>query len=292
MNCTRLNDPPSTCASVLTVSVLARPGTPSSSTWPPASSATSRRSSIASWPTITRLSSYSASSSPARGSSRSRSARSSSIRRPGVAVASGRVALAGAAVAAVLAPGSRRGPAARCCGCRRRRRLLDGRVRAACSGASVAANAAGTPMASAPPAAAIARNFVGSMAASLPPHSSDPHKRPLETVGLDHAAPTLPRHANPGRRGRTPHRRRGRARAAARGNGGRRRARRRRRALQGARRTLRRRRARPRPARGPRRRRLPHADRRAAAHEGADAHRGALDRRARRRARRWAPTTT
>ena len=63
MNCRRLNEPPSTSATVLTVSVLARPGTPSSSTWPPASSATSTRSSIASWPTITRLISNSAVSS-------------------------------------------------------------------------------------------------------------------------------------------------------------------------------------------------------------------------------------
>src|SRR3954447_10604356 len=63
VNCRRLNEPPSTSATVLTVSVLARPGTPSSSTWPPARSATSTRSSIASWPTITRLISKSADSS-------------------------------------------------------------------------------------------------------------------------------------------------------------------------------------------------------------------------------------
>ena len=63
VNWSRLNEPPSTSATVLTVSVLARPGTPSSSTWPPASSATSTRSSIASWPTITRLISKSAVSS-------------------------------------------------------------------------------------------------------------------------------------------------------------------------------------------------------------------------------------
>src|SRR3954453_7712481 len=68
VNCTRPNEPPTTCASVLTVSVLARPGTPSSRTWPPASRQTSRRSSIASWPTMTRLTSCSASSSAARGS--------------------------------------------------------------------------------------------------------------------------------------------------------------------------------------------------------------------------------
>ena len=35
MNCTRLNDPPSTAAVVLIVSVFARPGTPSISRWPP-----------------------------------------------------------------------------------------------------------------------------------------------------------------------------------------------------------------------------------------------------------------
>src|SRR5215208_406110 len=63
VNCRRLNEPPSTSATVLTVSVLARPGTPSSRTWPPARSATSTRSSIASWPTITRLISKSADSS-------------------------------------------------------------------------------------------------------------------------------------------------------------------------------------------------------------------------------------
>ena len=58
VNWTRLKEPPSTSASVRTVSVLARPGTPSSRTWPPASSATSTRSSIASWPTTTRLHSH------------------------------------------------------------------------------------------------------------------------------------------------------------------------------------------------------------------------------------------
>src|SRR5919202_4413470 len=66
----RRNVPPSTCARVLTVSVLARPGTPSSRTWPPARRATSRRSSIASWPTITRLISCSAASSASRASSK------------------------------------------------------------------------------------------------------------------------------------------------------------------------------------------------------------------------------
>src|SRR4051794_15823697 len=62
VNWRRLKEPPSTSATVLTVRVLARPGTPSSSTWPPASSATMTRSSIASCPTITRLISNSADS--------------------------------------------------------------------------------------------------------------------------------------------------------------------------------------------------------------------------------------
>src|SRR3954447_21847478 len=71
VNWTRRNEPPRTWASVRTVSVLARPGTPSSSTWPPASRATSRRSSIASWPTMTRLTSCSASWSVAFAAPRS-----------------------------------------------------------------------------------------------------------------------------------------------------------------------------------------------------------------------------
>src|SRR5215213_6277607 len=70
VNWIRLNVPPSVWASVLTVSVFASPGTPSSRTWPPASSATSRRSSIASWPTITRLISCSALSRASRASSK------------------------------------------------------------------------------------------------------------------------------------------------------------------------------------------------------------------------------
>src|SRR3954468_20604281 len=70
VNWMRRNVPPRTSASVLTVSVLASPGTPSSSTWPPASSATSRRSSIASWPTMTRLISWSAASRASRASSK------------------------------------------------------------------------------------------------------------------------------------------------------------------------------------------------------------------------------
>src|SRR3954467_5629386 len=74
VNCRRLKEPPSTSATVLTVSVLASPGTPSSSTWPPARSATSTRSSIASWPTITRLISNRA---PSRASCAARSGRGS-----------------------------------------------------------------------------------------------------------------------------------------------------------------------------------------------------------------------
>ncbi|MNW02029.1 hypothetical protein D3C71_1977560 [compost metagenome] len=46
-------------ASVLTVSVLARPGTPSTSRWPPARIATSTRSRKWSCPTTTRFTSYS-----------------------------------------------------------------------------------------------------------------------------------------------------------------------------------------------------------------------------------------
>ena len=84
MNWRRLKEPPRTSETVLTVSVLARPGTPSSRTWPPASSATITRSSIASWPTITRLISNSAVSSAScasRAGLRSRRSSSSSARR-------------------------------------------------------------------------------------------------------------------------------------------------------------------------------------------------------------------
>ena len=42
VNWMRLNVAPSTCASVRTSSVLPRPGTPSTSTWPPASTAIER----------------------------------------------------------------------------------------------------------------------------------------------------------------------------------------------------------------------------------------------------------
>ena len=55
MNWMRWNVPPSTSATVLIVSVFARPGTPSISRWPPASRQTKTRSSIASWPAMTRL---------------------------------------------------------------------------------------------------------------------------------------------------------------------------------------------------------------------------------------------
>src|SRR5829696_8031715 len=81
VNCRRLNDPPSTSATVLMVSVLARPGTPSRSTCPPASRATSTRSSIASWPTMTRLISKSAASRASWAARAGRSSCSSSARR-------------------------------------------------------------------------------------------------------------------------------------------------------------------------------------------------------------------
>ena len=57
VNCNRENVPPKVSASVRTASVLATPGTPSSSTWPRASSPTIIRSTIGSWPTTTRLTS-------------------------------------------------------------------------------------------------------------------------------------------------------------------------------------------------------------------------------------------
>src|SRR5436853_307328 len=53
VNWTRENEPPSTAAVVLIVSVFARPGTPSSSRCPCASRQTTTRSSITSWPAIT-----------------------------------------------------------------------------------------------------------------------------------------------------------------------------------------------------------------------------------------------
>src|SRR5688500_11874199 len=56
----RENEPPRTPAVVLIVSVFARPGTPSISRWPWASRQTSTRSSMSSWPAITRLISKSA----------------------------------------------------------------------------------------------------------------------------------------------------------------------------------------------------------------------------------------
>ena len=51
VNCTRLNSSCSAAASVRTSSVLATPGTPSSSTWPRHSSAITRPLTTASWPT-------------------------------------------------------------------------------------------------------------------------------------------------------------------------------------------------------------------------------------------------
>ena len=234
VNWTRRNCRRAPAASVLTVSVLASPGTPSSSTWPPASSATSRRSSIASWPTITRLSSYSASSSPARGSSRSRGGpRASRLRRASSWSERGsRQGVAASGDGEVLLHGVE--PAVDC----RQIRIsaVEGRLEA--------------PLLALP----VMRILVA---------EDEPRIAAAVARGL---------------------RREGMAVDVA--------ARRRRGAVQGARQPLRRRRARPRPARGARRRGLPHADRRAAAHEGADAHRGALDRRARPGARRWAPTTT
>ena len=53
VNWTRTNDPPTTVASVCTASVFATPGTPSSRQWPRASNATSIRSTMWSWPTMT-----------------------------------------------------------------------------------------------------------------------------------------------------------------------------------------------------------------------------------------------
>ncbi len=59
VNWMRLNVPRIVFASVLTVSVFARPGTPSTSRWPWARIATSTRSRKWSCPTTTRLTSYS-----------------------------------------------------------------------------------------------------------------------------------------------------------------------------------------------------------------------------------------
>ncbi len=63
VNWMRANVPPTTRASVSTASVLATPGTPSSRQCPRASSATNIRSTIRSWPTMTRLTSNIARSS-------------------------------------------------------------------------------------------------------------------------------------------------------------------------------------------------------------------------------------
>ena len=54
VNCTRLRSRPSTVPSVSTSRVLPRPGTPTSSAWPPASRATSACSTTSSWPKMTR----------------------------------------------------------------------------------------------------------------------------------------------------------------------------------------------------------------------------------------------
>src|SRR6187455_1876692 len=58
VNWIRLKVPRKACARVFTVSVLASPGTPSTSRWPCASTATITRSRKWSWPTTTRLTSY------------------------------------------------------------------------------------------------------------------------------------------------------------------------------------------------------------------------------------------
>src|SRR6185295_466241 len=58
VNWMRRNVPRMVCASVFTVRVLARPGTPSTSRWPCASVATSTRSRKWSWPTTTFFTSY------------------------------------------------------------------------------------------------------------------------------------------------------------------------------------------------------------------------------------------
>ncbi len=57
VNWMRLKVPRTVPASVFTVRVLARPGTPSTSRWPCASMATITRSRKRSWPTTTRLTS-------------------------------------------------------------------------------------------------------------------------------------------------------------------------------------------------------------------------------------------
>ena len=54
VNCTRLKSRAMVDASAFTSNVLAVPGTPSSSTWPPASRLTASSSNVASWPTSTR----------------------------------------------------------------------------------------------------------------------------------------------------------------------------------------------------------------------------------------------
>ncbi len=58
VNWMRENSAATVLQMVLTVSVLARPGTPSSSTWPPVSKPMSTRWTISSWPTMTFLTSW------------------------------------------------------------------------------------------------------------------------------------------------------------------------------------------------------------------------------------------
>src|SRR5262245_58377532 len=79
VNWTRLKVPPSVSARVLIVRVLARPGTPSRRRWPPDRRPTSTRSSIWSWPTMTRRISKRIASAVARGSPGSGSARRSAL---------------------------------------------------------------------------------------------------------------------------------------------------------------------------------------------------------------------
>ena len=68
VNWTRFKSRSRAAASVLTISVLATPGTPSSSTWPRASSAATRPDSVPSWPTTTLATSSRTTRMAARGS--------------------------------------------------------------------------------------------------------------------------------------------------------------------------------------------------------------------------------
>ena len=72
VNCTRRVSTDSAPARVRTSSVLATPGTPSISTWPPHSSATSRPETAASWPTTALATSVRTAASRSRASSSGR----------------------------------------------------------------------------------------------------------------------------------------------------------------------------------------------------------------------------